>query len=393
MINNRDFLVLSDDWNGVPSSPKHLFRQIARHNRVFWFNVINRAPQLTYGDLGRVATTLRRWCGLARRIQPEANGNEIRVGGTGCCYSVTPFLIPWFKSVIRQINRASLLRHFRQICRQYQIREPIVVTQWPSTADFVEAVPAALKVYYCVDDWLHYPGFNARDMAVMERKLIGCVDAFVATSRDLEKKGTTCPASRYLPHGVDFDHFQQAAQAREPVRDLQDLPRPIVGFFGCLDQWVDVNLIATLGRQFPDASFVLLGRQNVPLDGLSDCSNVRYLGMVPYADLPRYAAYFDIGLIPFVRNTLTEAVNPLKVMEYYALGLPVLATRLPELEAIGGPIRLASTAAEFCANLREIIDGRGPDGRTGIEIARQSTWQRRADELCDFLATAERRTA
>ena len=107
----------------------------------------------------------------------------------------------------------------------------------------------------------------------------------------------------------------------------------------------------------------------------------------------RYAAEFDIGLIPFVRNTLTEAVNPLKLMEYYALGLPVLATRLPELEAIGGPLRLASTAEEFCGNLRDLLDGRGPNGHDGMEIARGNTWQRRADELCDFLASVERKAA
>jgi hypothetical protein len=89
-----------------------------------------------------------------------------------------------------------------------------------------------------------------------------------------------------------------------------------------------------------------------------------------------------------VRNELTEAVNPLKLLEYYSLGIPVLATRLPELEGVGGPIRLAADDAEFVAELRGILE-HGPRGRdeAAIAIARQSTWAHRAEQLSSFIGT------
>lgn len=387
MITNRDFIVLSDDLDGIPSSPKHLFRHIALHNRVFWFNVINRLPQLTWNDMRRVATIIGRWIPFKGRSIASANDRRRKRGTIACCYDGTPFFIPWFNSPVRKLNCVNLLWNFRHISRRYRIREPIVLTQWPSTADFIKAVPAALKVYYCVDDWPHYPGFNSTNFAAMEAKLIGCVDAFVSTSRDLHKKGTNCPASLYLPHGVDFEHFAREAQPSQPVRKLTKLPRPIVGFFGCIDKWVDLDLIVTLSRKFPQFSFVVFGKRNVPIDSLSNCSNVHYFGMLPYPDLPRYAAHFDIGLIPFVRNTLTEAVNPLKLLEYFALGLPVLATRLPELEAYSGPIRLAADSQEFCEQLKNMVDSGLAKDQTARQIASRNTWKQRAEKLCSFLQT------
>src|SRR5262249_39071362 len=222
----------------------------------------------------------------------------------------------------------------------------------------LKAVPAAARVYYCVDDFLDYPGVHHADWARMEAELLDAVDGLVVTSRHLaRKRANDCPLL-HLPHGVDYEHFQFGGA--EPVPELEALPRPVVGFFGLISEWVDQDLIADLSEHFPDVSFVLLGRSDVSLQPLAGRRNVRHLGFVPYAELPRYARYFDVGLIPFVLNRLTRAVNPVKLMEYLALGLPVLSTRLPELETVPGPIRLAVTRAEFRAGLGEALALRGP---------------------------------
>ena len=124
------------------------------------------------------------------------------------------------------------------------------------------------------------------------------------------------------------------------------------------------------------------------LERLTARPNVHCLGFVPYAELPRYARYFDVGLIPFVLNRLTRAVNPVKLMEYLALGLPVLATRLPELETVAGPIRLGQTPAEFRAGLREALALCGPEARAEARaVARRNTWDRRVEQLSAFLET------
>jgi glycosyltransferase involved in cell wall biosynthesis len=160
----------------------------------------------------------------------------------------------------------------------------------------------------------------------------------------------------------------------------------MVGFFGLISAWVDQALIAHLSEAFPDVSFVLIGRADVDTASLAARPNVYQLGLVPYADLPAYARYFDVGLIPFVLNRLTRAVNPLKLMEYFALGLPVLSTRLPELELIHGPLRLAETAEEFRAGLADLL-GALPsfEPEEAFVAARANTWDARVEQLSGFL--------
>jgi glycosyltransferase involved in cell wall biosynthesis len=385
MISGRDFVVLSDDWNGLPTSAIHLFRRLARTNRVFWFNTIGRMPRLTRADVGKMFRTLGRWAwGRIGRAETEAEP-----AGTGV-RAVNPVMVPWFKGWIRRLNRRCLIRKFRQLRERYRITDPIQVTTFPYAVDFLKANPDGLKVYYCVDDFLDYPGVNHRDWARMEAELLESIDGLIVTSGDLARKRlNSCPLL-HLPHGVDFDHFYNALACSEPVPALEKIPRPIVGFFGLISEWVDLPLIAHLSEAFPETSFVLIGRADVDLGPLARRPNVHPLGLVPYADLPRHARYFDVGLIPFVLNNLTRAVNPLKLMEYFALGLPVLSTRLPELESIEGPLRLAVTRSEFTDGLRELLQGLSSfDPGDAIIAARMNTWDQRAEDLCDFLESLE----
>jgi glycosyltransferase involved in cell wall biosynthesis len=381
MIADRDFVVISDDWNGLPTSAIHLFRKLARQNRVFWFNAIGRLPRPTWADAAKVLRTLGNWLVSS----PPTN-----VAQTAGVQVVSPSMVPWFKKPVRQFNLRCFLRKYRALACEHNIVRPVVVTTLPVAADFVAAIPDALKIYYCVDDFLDYPGVNRSDWAKMESDLVSSIDGLVITCRTLSRKRTNnCPLL-HLPHGVDFEHFHSAVGRVEPEPRMAAIAHPIVGFFGLLAEWVDLEIIGRLSRSFPDCSFVLLGRAEIDLRPLNGLSNVHYLGWVPYQDLPRYACYFDVGLIPFVLNNLTQAVNPLKLMEYFALGLPVLATRLPELEDLSEALRLAVGPEEFCAALSEILSA-GPETfrEEAIACARANTWDARAEEFGHFIESLE----
>jgi glycosyltransferase involved in cell wall biosynthesis len=381
MINGRDFVVLSDDWDGLPTSAIHLFRRLQRRNRVFWFNTVGRLPRLSQGDAVKVCGAIRKWIFKGNGRQPVLPGNE-----HGNVHVASPVMVPWFKPLVRRFNRASLLRKYASHCDRYAIRKPIVITTFPHVADFVKAVPAALKVYYCVDDFLDYPRVNHADWAVMEAQLLRDIDALVITSKKLaEKRLTECPIL-HLPHGVDFEHFHEAAETAVPEPRMEGIRRPIVGFMGLLSPWVDLTNIAHLADAFPQCSFVLLGRSEVSLRPLAGRPNIHCLGWVPYAELPRYARYFDVGLISFIHNRMTKAINPLKLMEYFALGLPVLASRIPELEHMPGPLRLATSRDEFRAGLDEILTGLPGSYREDAQaVAQQNTWDARVEQLSGFL--------
>jgi glycosyltransferase involved in cell wall biosynthesis len=167
---------------------------------------------------------------------------------------------------------------------------------------------------------------------------------------------------------------------------MESIRRPIVGWFGMISEWVDLENVVQLAGAFPHCSFVLIGKSDVSLRCLEGRKNIHYLGWVPYAELPRFARYFDVGLISFRCSRLTEAINPLKLLEYFALGLPVLATRIPELETMPGPIRLARSHAEFRSRLHELLGERGDSrSREAIAVAQENTWDARVQQLSNFL--------
>jgi glycosyltransferase involved in cell wall biosynthesis len=221
----------------------------------------------------------------------------------------------------------------------------------------------------------------------MEQELFTTVDGVTFTSRDLRqnKKYPASLPSLYLPHGVDYEHFACEKMEKVPIESLEKIKKPIVGFFGTMDTWVDISAIASLAKRFPQCSFVVIGRSVVPLTVLEGFENVHCLGQLPYSALPQYARYFDVGLIPFVMNDLTKAVNPLKLMEYYVIGIPVISTRLPDIVDVPGPLYFADTHEEFGDRLDEILcSDLSVLRRQAQEVARKNSWTVRAENLVQF---------
>src|SRR5207253_7900239 len=139
-----------------------------------------------------------------------------------------------------------------------------------------------------------------------------------------------------VQHGVDLEHFAKAFDPATPTPDdLNGAPRPIIGFWGLIADWVDLQLIRHVADAFSGGTVVLIGNSTTDMKSIEGARNIRFLGRKPYADLPRYAKAFDVALMPFKVNELTLASNPLKVREYLAAGLPVVSTALPEVERLG----------------------------------------------------------
>ncbi|NOX58226.1 MAG: glycosyltransferase family 1 protein, partial [Planctomycetes bacterium] len=134
------------------------------------------------------------------------------------------------------------------------------------------------------------------------------------------------------------------------------ISKPIAGFIGLIDHWFDVPLMSKVAKRLPDISFVMVGDTRVDVQSLEALPNVHLVGRKPYADLPAYCAAFDLGLIPFVRNHLTDNVNPIKLREYLAAGLPVVSTNLPEVRRYEEFVLLTDDAETFAAHCRSAID-------------------------------------
>jgi glycosyltransferase involved in cell wall biosynthesis len=178
---------------------------------------------------------------------------------------------------------------------------------------------------------------------------------------------------------VERDHFGKARDARTEIpSELAQLPKPVLGFFGVVDERMDYELVAGLADADPNWSIVMVGpATKVDSAALPQRGNLHWLGQKPYADLPALCKAFDVCLMPFALNEATEYINPTKALEYMATGRPIVSTAVPDVvRNFGSVIRIARNREEFIAGCRECVTR--PDGAAierGIQMARDNSWE------------------
>jgi glycosyltransferase involved in cell wall biosynthesis len=242
-------------------------------------------------------------------------------------------------------------------------------------------------VYHCVDEYSAFAGAGA-DIARLEEELIRRSDLVITCSTPLEaSKRLINPNTVLVRHGVERDHFARALDATTVVPDdVAQLPRPILGFYGLIAEWVDLAAFRACAEAFPEGSIVIVGPENnadaAGLERLRALPNVHLLGRKPYQALPGYCKAFDVALLPFIKNELTENANPLKLREYLAAGLPVVSTDIPEAVALADKgVYLARDSSEFVDGVkRALADGAGPS-RARSEAMSGESWDAKVAEI------------
>jgi glycosyltransferase involved in cell wall biosynthesis len=373
-LRGRDMLCFSHDWTGDPLSKTHLMRMFARDNRVLWINSIGyRTPSLNKADVSRAFRKLAALRNRLREVEPNL-------------FVLNPIAIPAYGSpLVRRMNQRLLKWQIGWAMRRLGFRRPIDWVFNPAAAVVAGTLGEDAVIYYCVDEFSAFSGVATAQIAELEMQLIKKADAVVVSAEELYKtKAPLNPHTALVRHGVDFDHFRKALDPETVIpAEIRDLPKPIIGFFGLVADWVDLDLIAAAARRWADGTVVVLGKVTTDASRLESLPNVRLLGRKPYADLPAYCKGFDVALNPFRINRLTLNTNPLKVREYLAAGLPVVSTAIPEVERLG-LCRVASTEAEFLAKIEAALANPGPDVARS-ETMREESWQAKVSEIAGHL--------
>ena len=354
---------------------------LSRRNQIVWVNYHGtRRPGATRTDLLHAWSTVRRAAKGIEQVSPTIA-------------QVTPLVIPGAtRLLLSRLHRRILIGQIRHAIRVVDPAGTKPVQVWtfaPDVPYLVGRFNEECFLYYCVDEYRAFDGFDAKAIARAENELIDRADVVVTASEPLwHAKRERRPDALLVRHGVDYAHF--AAAWRSPPHcpaDIAQVAKPIFGFFGLIHHWVDVALLAEVARLRPHHSFVLIGDCKIDVASLRRLPNVHRLGRRPYADLPAYCASFDAGLLLFVRNAMTRAVNPIKMYEYLAAGLPVVSTSIPEAERYRGPIALADTPQEFATACDRMVESRISSRREEISrLVAGETWESRVAYLSQEIA-------
>ena len=232
-------------------------------------------------------------------------------------------------------------------------RRPAVLWYYtPMAMAFSAHLEAGLVAYDNMDELSAFRGASP-SMLANEAALLARADIVFTGGFSLyEAKKDRHPAVHPFPSSIDVAHFAAARDARGPEPgDQASIPRPRVGFFGVIDERMDVDLVAALAALRPDWHLVMIGPV-VKIDpaALPQGPNIHWLGPRSYGDLPAYLAGWDLGFMPFALNESTRFISPTKTPEFLAAGLPVLSTRIRDVQrsyGANGLVEIADGAAEM----------------------------------------------
>ena len=235
---------------------------------------------------------------------------------------------------------------------------------------------AAFPIVYDCHDLLS--GFRniASELIDAEAELLETADLVLFSSQGLMDRYPQVKRGLLVRNAVDVAPFQAAA-ARAPAAPL------VAGYVGALDSWFDVEAIEQSAALHPECRFLIAGRiEYDPIQRLRALPNVELLGEIPYGRVPELLAQLRIALIPFRINPLTLVTNPIKLYEYFSLGLPVVSTPLPEAAAMADLVYLGASPGDFARQVGRALEEEDPPRRARRrEIALRESWEARVRDI------------
>jgi glycosyltransferase involved in cell wall biosynthesis len=366
----RDLICFSHlRWNFVFQRPNHLMTQCARERRVFF---VEEPLWITpsSSDAERGSDEL-----VIARVGPQL-------------YTVTPRLLAGADAARRQHE---LLEQFYE---RQQIEAPINWFYTPMALEFARGLPSCLTVYDCMDELSAFRGAPPA-LQLLERELLGRSALVFTGGRSLfEAKNRLHPRVHLFPSSVDVEHYRAARRALPDPPDQLGLPRPRLGYFGVIDERLDLELIEHIARDRPAWSIVLVGPV-VKIDprSLPRLPNIHYLGQKRYEELPAYLANWQVALMPFALNESTRFISPTKTLEYLAGGKAVVSTAIRDVVspyAESGLVQVAD-GRTFVAAIERVLAGEAVPTEAAVDaMLARTSWQRTWSDMSVLMEQALR---
>ncbi|MDI4668058.1 glycosyltransferase [Pseudoalteromonas shioyasakiensis] len=373
------FIVFGEDWQSHPSSTQHLFKQLAKQHQVIWINSIGmRKPTFRLIDVKRVFNKLKSLF-LSKRNRPNAKTTNTSQNINLTAHTLA--VLPWHDNVIvRLFNKWVFNR------KGFIDDEPIVY--WlsvPTAISLISPREQDKVIYYCGDDFSALAGVDHKMVAPFESDLIEKADTIYVVSEFLANK---MPKSKVkmLSHGVDLELF--TTQTTKAV-ELEQICKPIIGFYGSLNAWLDKALLLKLAKERPEYQLVLIGHLVEDFSDLLKLDNVTHIPAVEHDRLASFSQHWQVSILPFVDNEQIRACDPLKLKEYIATGTPIVTTRFAAVNSYQETILIADNHQGFIERLDYAVSlskSNNLNWRANqSQQASDHSWQAKAKLVCKQL--------
>jgi UDP-galactopyranose mutase len=336
-------------WNFVFQRPQHLMTRCARERRVFFV------------EEPHISTT-----GMPRLEVEKSAGVTV----------VVPHLTDSLNYEQRIAAQRMLLD---DMCATYRIAEFVAWYYTPMALAFSDHLEPVATVYDCMDELSAFKGAPAV-LKNREAELLKRANLVLTGGQSLyEAKRHQHQNIHPFPSSVDAAHFGQARRITNDPVDQASIPHPRLGFFGVIDERMDLALLEGVASARPDWHIVLLGPvAKIDPASLPQRPNIHYLGSKQYSDLPQYVAGWDVALLPFARNEATRFISPTKTPEYMAAGKPVVSTSIRDVVRPYGQQGLVRIADDVPSFVRACVAAMAEDTTKRITLAdaflRQTSW-------------------
>jgi glycosyltransferase involved in cell wall biosynthesis len=248
----------------------------------------------------------------------------------------------------------------------------------------------AYSVFDWAEEWGEYfielSSRRRKQVIKLEEKIISGVDLVFVVSDVLLEKAKKCNFNSHrLLDGTVYELFQKASFTQP--QDMMTVKKPALGYLGSISERVDIGLLETVAKTYPDCSLVLVGdihEGRTDVLSLRRYSNIIFTGGKDFDELGDYVRSFDVCLLPY-RPELTSSF-PTKLFDYFATGKPVVCTELKEVLRFKEYLYLAATKEEFIGLVEKALGENNQDLTAARkEIAKNNTWEKRAEEIVGYL--------
>lgn len=268
------------------------------------------------------------------------------------------------------------------------LKQKAFPTAWFYSAAFgnvLDVLDFDTVIYDCMDELSLFKGASG-ELIQQENYLLSAVDLVFTGGKSLyESKKLKHNNVHCFPSSVDVDHFSTSFEKLAKIpEDIKNISKPIIAYYGVIDERIDLDLIKTTADKMPDYSFVMIGPIcKIEENDLPRGENIHYLGMKSYDELPVYLSQFDIAMMPFALNDSTKFISPTKTLEYMCAYKPIISTKIKDVvRDYSDCVNLIETTEDFCAAIR---NPKQDFEESYKEILENTSWDKTVEKMSSLI--------